>query len=178
VLPKALPQPFIEPIETSPAARLANRHSATHRKIALDRIPAAPQRAGNPLRPPAQPSPTGAIAPSTPPRSAPASSPPTDPTPAESFAQKHLVHSSSFRRGQFLMSSRGQFSMSPDTVAPHPASRRRSYLRLQAGVGIPGGTSTPDQSRLQAHGTARAAIFPKGPAIFVRYSSRALVIPA
>jgi hypothetical protein len=55
VLPEALPQPFIEPIETSPAARLANRHPATHRKIALDRIPAAPQLAGKPLRPPAQP---------------------------------------------------------------------------------------------------------------------------
>ena len=37
-------------------------------------------------------------------------------------------------------------------VAPHPASRRRSYSRLQAGVGIPGEDShLPDQLRLQAH---------------------------
>jgi hypothetical protein len=38
-------------------------------------------------------------------------------------------------------------------VAPHPASRRRSYSRLQAGVGIPGeDLHLPDQLRLQAHG--------------------------
>ena len=39
-------------------------------------------------------------------------------------------------------------------VALHPASRRRSYNRLQAGVGIPGeDLHLPDQLRSQAHGT-------------------------
>ena len=38
-------------------------------------------------------------------------------------------------------------------VAPHPASRRRSYVRLQAGVGIPGEDfHPPDRMRSQAHG--------------------------
>ena len=37
-------------------------------------------------------------------------------------------------------------------VAPHPASRRRSYVRLQAGVGIPGEDfHLPDRMRSQAH---------------------------
>jgi hypothetical protein len=45
-------------------------------------------------------------------------------------------------------------ALSP-SVAPHPASRRRSYSRLQAGVGIPGeDLHLPDQLRLQAHGPA------------------------
>ena len=39
-------------------------------------------------------------------------------------------------------------------VALHPASRRRSYNRLQAGVGIPGeDLHLPDQLRSQAHDT-------------------------
>jgi|SRR5271169_3249662 len=39
-------------------------------------------------------------------------------------------------------------------VASHPASRRRSYIRLQAGVGIPGEDfHLPDRLRLQAHGS-------------------------
>jgi hypothetical protein len=37
-------------------------------------------------------------------------------------------------------------------VAPHPASRRRSYIQLQAGVGIPGeDLHLPDQLHSQAH---------------------------
>jgi hypothetical protein len=37
-------------------------------------------------------------------------------------------------------------------VAPHPASRRRSYIQLQAGVGIPGeDLHLPDQWHSQAH---------------------------
>ena len=37
-------------------------------------------------------------------------------------------------------------------VAPHPASRRRSYVRLQAGVGIPvEDFHPPDRMRSQAH---------------------------
>src|SRR5438105_1149506 len=44
-------------------------------------------------------------------------------------------------------------ALSP-SVAPHPASRRRSYARLQAGVGIPGEDfHLPDRLRLQAHDT-------------------------
>jgi hypothetical protein len=40
-------------------------------------------------------------------------------------------------------------------VAPHPASRRRSYVRLQAGGGIPGDDlHLPDRLRSQAHGAA------------------------
>ena len=43
-------------------------------------------------------------------------------------------------------------------VAPHPASRRRSYVRLQAGVGIPGeDLHLPDQLRSQAHGPGATA---------------------
>ena len=46
-----------------------------------------------------------------------------------------------------------RMALSPP-VALHPASRRRSYSRLQAGVGIPGeDLHLPDQLRLQAHGT-------------------------
>jgi hypothetical protein len=45
-----------------------------------------------------------------------------------------------------------RMALSPP-VALHPASRRRSYIRLQAGVGIPGeDLHLPDQLRSQAHG--------------------------
>ncbi len=44
-----------------------------------------------------------------------------------------------------------RMALSPP-VASHPASRRRSYIRLQAGVGMPGeDLHLPDQLRLQAH---------------------------
>jgi hypothetical protein len=50
---KALRQPLVEPVETPLAARLTKGHPAARRQISLHRIPAAPQPAGNPLRPPA-----------------------------------------------------------------------------------------------------------------------------
>ena len=51
-----------------------------------------------------------------------------------------------------------RMTLSPP-VAPHPASWRRSYIRLQAGVGIPGeDLHLPDRLRLPAHGPG----FPPG----------------
>src|SRR5258707_12889434 len=44
-----------------------------------------------------------------------------------------------------------RMALSPP-VAPHLASRRRSYIRLQAGVGLPGeDLHLPVRLRLQAH---------------------------
>src|ERR1700756_4963700 len=65
VLPKALRQPFLQPVETPLTLRWSNRCPTARPQITSYRIPAAP--------PP-------------PPRPAPASSPPTVPTPAESLA--------------------------------------------------------------------------------------------
>jgi hypothetical protein len=48
---KARRQPLGEPIETPLAAQLANRHPTARLKITLHRVPAAPQLAGNSLRP-------------------------------------------------------------------------------------------------------------------------------
>ena len=55
-----------------------------------------------------------------------------------------------------------RMSCSPP-VAPHPASRRRSYLRLQAGERMPEEDfHLPDHVRLQAHERARLGRSPGG----------------
>ncbi len=47
-------------------------------------------------------------------------------------------------------------------VAPHPASRRRSYIRLQAGERLPEEDShLSDQTRFQAHSAATSRRTPK-----------------
>jgi hypothetical protein len=130
---KALRQLLIEPVETPPPAWLADRHAAARRKLALHRIPAAPHRAGNPI----VPSPTGAIAPSTPPGPAPAVFPPRIQPPWRALPQQHLCHSSSFRRGQFLMSLGGQLFMSPNMALG--ARPRGGVQRAAVGLRSPAG---------------------------------------
>jgi hypothetical protein len=125
VLPEALPQPVLKPAETPTTTRRANRRPATRRQIALHRVPAAPQFLGDPPRPPAQ------LVQShhrrhlvrrqhlLPPRIQP---------PGRASPQRQF-HSSSFRRGQFLMSSGGQFFMSPDTL--HQGCRETMWPSIQ-----------------------------------------------
>src|SRR5215472_5409134 len=112
VLPKALRQPFLQTAETPLTLRWSNRCPTARPQITSYRIPAAPHLAGYPLAPPTQfvqvhhrrhlvrrqhP---------FPPRIQP---------PRRALPQHHSRHSSSFRRGSVLMSSGGQFFMSPDS---------------------------------------------------------------
>ena len=66
-------------------------------------------------------------------------------------------------------------------VAPHDASRRRSYIRFQAGERVPGGDShPPDHARSQAHWQGQALRLPlgaEGHVQFPRASSPSLACP-
>jgi len=75
------------------------------------------------------------------------------------------------RRIEFVILRTGR---SP-SVAPHPASLRRSYGRLQAGEGLPGGDSHPsDKMRSRAHYRQRPAglVFRSGRRSTVRPKTR------
>jgi hypothetical protein len=110
---ETLRQPLLKPVEMPLTAQRANRCPPARRQITLHRYsgctPTRRQSASSP-------SPVCAIVPPPPPRLAPASSPPTDPTPVASFAPAISLSFLLLREGSVLMSSGGQFFMSPDTL--------------------------------------------------------------
>ena len=113
---KTLRQPLLEPVETPLAARPGESPPS--------RPPpdnASPYSGCTPTRrqSASSPSPICATAPPPPPRPAPASSPPTDPTPVESFAPATSLSFLLLSEGSVLMSSGGQFFMSPDIVGSY-----------------------------------------------------------
>jgi hypothetical protein len=66
---------------------------------------------------------------------APGESPPSRQPPGRALPQRYFCHSSSFRRGQFLMSSGGQFFMSPDNKDGSASHSRRSIETPQLSRG-------------------------------------------
>lgn len=109
---KALGQPVFQPVQAPRSARLSNRHPPARREVALHRVAAAPQLAGNPLAAPAQ---------TVQPHHrrhlvrrqhglSPRTVPPWRALPLQHCLQLLLL----LGGGQFLMSSGGQFFMSPD----------------------------------------------------------------